>query len=277
MTPEQLALLADNGLSDAARVLGMYMESFGPEEREYRAEELVRLLHGYPSAQTMWRHVRQLEVAGYVECTQEQGGKGHGKWYRWIPLKNRTGKTETDAIPGEILRGNGLNPGEFSGVKPPSPSPTTTPPPPTAREDDLDLVRLRKLLAPHDDVLDRFARSAPHRTSWPTDVWATYRPPSGEPGDGGGTEWAAVFAGKDEEVAVRSLVNAMRDYAGKGQVFDGQHFRRYVRSALREIERAAAADLLAATGGGARASPRAEKPPADAQAYHRKPYRGLNG
>lgn len=126
-------------------------------------------------------------------------------------------------------------------------------------------------------MLEHFRVSAAHPATWPRDVWSQYRPPDGSPNDAGGPEWVAVFARHDEETAVRVLVSAFTDYGELHEPFAARRFRGFVRSALREIERAAAADLAAASGTPpARASPRAERPPADSQVYNRKPYRGLN-
>lgn len=268
------ALIANNGLSDGARVLAIHLHARGPEPQEYKAEDLSALLHNYPNAQTVWRHIRQLEVAGFVECVKAVPGPGHGKTLRPLPLKKVTG---SESNPVNISGVSASTHENNQGLAGASSSSTDTTPPPTAREDvdDLHLEKLRRLLAPHDDVLDRFGESAKHAPTWARDIWCCYRPPTGASGDGGGTEWAAVFAGEDQETAVRVLVNALRDYAEKNERYSGFLFRKFVRTALKEVRDAATA-MLAGTGtDGGRRIPKRDQP-ADTQTYSPTPYRGLN-
>jgi len=84
MNAAQRALLTDNSLSDAARILGLHIESLGAGDHELPFESLRPLLNGYPNRQTVGRHLDQLVAAGkYIERVSA-GGRNHSPVYRWI-------------------------------------------------------------------------------------------------------------------------------------------------------------------------------------------------
>lgn len=83
MRDDQVKLLTDNRVSDAGRVLGLYISNLVPGEwHELRYEVLATLLQGFPSNDTIARHLRQLELAGYVE--RKKGGRGRSPSFLWI-------------------------------------------------------------------------------------------------------------------------------------------------------------------------------------------------
>lgn len=120
MTPEQIALLSDARLSDAARVLGLYVSSLPEGPHELSHDQLAALIHGTPNADTVGRHMRQLAVHGYVERTSP-GGKGSPR-YQWSARENsREDKPmpakihgETPVVVGEEVDTNPLNPPSLS-------------------------------------------------------------------------------------------------------------------------------------------------------------------
>jgi hypothetical protein len=95
MTAEVLAVLADPGLTDLARVLAFYIASKGQGWHEIPASEFSQVGHGYPSADTIRTHLKQLERAGYIE--RRAGGKGHADSFHITPTdevwRNRLART----------------------------------------------------------------------------------------------------------------------------------------------------------------------------------------
>lgn len=275
MTARQLARLfsPDLNLSPEARALIAHVASLGESEIPYT--RLGRLLQIHDDRK-LRRAVAEAEDSGWI-TVERQTGRGHSPRFSFTPAEN-VGVTDSPTKNADV---NPVTPAENVGVKPlarAAPPPPPPPPPPSERaragepsvpEGDLHLARLRRMLGPHAAVLDHFRRSAAHPASWPRDLWAFYRPPSGDPSDAGGSEWAALFGGHDLATAVRALVGALADYASAGKVYEPKPFRGYVRTSLREV-------VQGTTGGPARTRGRKELPP-DAQEYHPKPYLGLNG
>lgn len=68
-------ILRDNGLSDTAARLALVIARKGEGWHEISPAEFARGVSGYPSAEKVARHLKQLEVAGYVE--RKAGGRGH--------------------------------------------------------------------------------------------------------------------------------------------------------------------------------------------------------
>lgn len=95
-------MLLDNSLSDTARVLGVWIASWGEELREVSPDEFARIAHGWPSPDTIARHIRQLRVAGYIE--QKAGGRGHSDRFRFRLSTAIQGvsKDRTESEPGSI-------------------------------------------------------------------------------------------------------------------------------------------------------------------------------
>lgn len=90
VAPQVLRALAeDSRLSDRARVLWVYLAGRGAaaESQEVPHKAFRRVLHGAPQADTVGRHLAQLELYGWVERTP--GGRGHSDSYQVIaPGKN---------------------------------------------------------------------------------------------------------------------------------------------------------------------------------------------
>jgi hypothetical protein len=107
-----------------------------------------------------------------------------------------------------------------------------------APTDDLPLARLRSLLSPYDEPLDRLRRST-ETTSWAADIVGWYRPPSEK--DGGGTQYGFVFKDLEPAEAIQALSTAIGDYASSGEPWSRQHFRGFARNAAREARKAKAA------------------------------------
>lgn len=82
MTKQQMRLLNDSALSDAARILGFYLSTLPAGPQVMKHKELAVLLHNTPNAATVGRHLRQLEVHGYATVSSE-GGKG-SPVYEWV-------------------------------------------------------------------------------------------------------------------------------------------------------------------------------------------------
>lgn len=263
MTPEQVALLTDSRLSDEARLIGLLIASRAGEWAPFHRDDFRRLLHGPASKDRVGRAIGELLLHKYVE--RKDGGQGPDS-FRFTVQAAATSAEITVQGAETLAPVTVQAAATLSGASSPV---TETPPPPTAgaRVDDIHLEKLRRLLGSHAEVLDRFAASAKHAPTWARDIWSVYRPPSGESGDGGGTEWAAMFAGEDEETAVRVLVLALTDYAEKGDRYSGMHFRRYVATAKREVRKVDTAKLEATGSDDAKPWPRREKPPQDAGNY----------
>lgn len=89
MKAEALAILRDNSLTDGARIVGLYLIEAAKlgEWIEVSHTDLSRVLHGYPSTDTIRRYVRQLAMAGYLEV--KDGGRGHPQSYRVKPLMDK--------------------------------------------------------------------------------------------------------------------------------------------------------------------------------------------
>lgn len=112
MRPDQLALLQDARLSDSARVLGLHVSTW-ELGRAHRVgnQELAGLLHGIPNEDTVGRHLRQLEVLGYVARTR--GGNGTPGTLRWTE-NGSTGNNH----PRKITDDSNSHPRNFEGDTP---------------------------------------------------------------------------------------------------------------------------------------------------------------
>lgn len=235
MTPEQLALLQDARLSCDARICGLRIAGDAEEWAEVDRNEFRRLLGG-AGKNRVAAALGELELWGYAQ--RRPGGRGHSDRYRFsVPdiedAKDSVHETRT------------LNPDsvhETRTLKRTSSSTTSSTPSAGVREavensgDDVSFARLRELLSPYDEPLSRLRRTT-GTTAWAADVWGWYRPPSDEPGDGGGMEWGA-FVELDRDEALRALSTAISDYASEGKEWSRRYFRGFVRKAASEARRA---------------------------------------
>lgn len=110
-----LELLCDQSLTDTARIIGLRIAALGGEWHEIAADDFARMVAGYPKQETIARHVRQLEVAGYIE--RKPGGRGHSDRFKWAdrPCKNMESKKDS---PEENTGSKDLDLTNFSGLKP---------------------------------------------------------------------------------------------------------------------------------------------------------------
>lgn len=100
MTQQQLRLLNDSRLSDAARILGFYLSTLPEGPQEMKHDSLAVLLHGTPNADTVGRHLRQLVVHGYANKASG-GGRGSPR-YEWREVSTRENSRADDALPAKI-------------------------------------------------------------------------------------------------------------------------------------------------------------------------------
>lgn len=119
MTEQQLQLLNDARLSDAARILGLYLSTLPAGPQELPHDRLAALLHGCPNADTVGRHLRQLDVFGYAQKVSN-GGKGSPR-YEWLEVSARENSRAEASLPAKI---HGQKPTVVEGeeeVIPPNP------------------------------------------------------------------------------------------------------------------------------------------------------------
>lgn len=92
-------LLADNRLSEAARILGVWILSQPSDAGgwvEVRFEDVRGLLYGFPSDETIGKHLRMLRGAKWAE--RRPGGRGHADRYRIIaPTRGRANDLGADS------------------------------------------------------------------------------------------------------------------------------------------------------------------------------------
>lgn len=99
MTETQLALLADNSLSDTARMIGLWVslrESGDDRWVELTFDDVRVFLHDYPPDSAIRRHLSMLTGSGWLE--RKPGGRGHGDRFRLQPrstLSDRLGRSLT--------------------------------------------------------------------------------------------------------------------------------------------------------------------------------------
>lgn len=113
MTQDQLALLADARISSDARLLVMLVMLMGEGWHEVEHATFRALLTGGPSNETVRRHLRAAEAAGWIE--RKAGGRGHATSYRFLPRGERSWQFRDAlvcALPDKALRGVALS--EFS-------------------------------------------------------------------------------------------------------------------------------------------------------------------
>lgn len=75
-------LLCDQSLTDAARIIGLRMAALEDDWHELAPDDFAKMVSGYPRADAVRRHLRQLEMAGYIE--RKIGGRGHSDSFRFI-------------------------------------------------------------------------------------------------------------------------------------------------------------------------------------------------
>jgi hypothetical protein len=78
---ELLAVVSDQGLTDAARVIAVRLFDMGDDWHELSPDDFSRMVAGYPQRDTVRKHLRQLEMAGYVD--RRAGGRGHSDSFRF--------------------------------------------------------------------------------------------------------------------------------------------------------------------------------------------------
>lgn len=91
-------LLADNRLSEGARILGFWiMNQEGDEDGwvELRFDAIRGLLYGFPSDDVIRKHLRMLRGSGWAE--RRPGGQGRGDRYRII--------APSESVPNQIDSG----------------------------------------------------------------------------------------------------------------------------------------------------------------------------
>lgn len=111
MRPDQFALLTDNGLTEEARILGLYLSEVAREEAQgILLDELAVHLHGCPNPDTVGRHLRMLRLSKYVE--KSPGGRGHPDKYLWIAREN----SRTKDIARDLARAKSAYPSNIHGL-----------------------------------------------------------------------------------------------------------------------------------------------------------------
>lgn len=112
VSERELLLLQDQGLSDAARVIGLRIAALGEGFHEIVATEFSKMVYGYPNRETIARHLRQLELAGYVE--RRPGGRGHADAFSFRSVVSPPSKN-IDPVKNEGL--NDLGPRKTDVLK----------------------------------------------------------------------------------------------------------------------------------------------------------------
>lgn len=108
-------MMADNSLSDAARVIGFALAAMGDAWHEVPRDEFAKIAHGFPSGETIAKHLRQLELREYIE--RKAGGRGHPDNFRFVfrSVENPVPKTETETLDGSDSSGKNTAPKDSSG------------------------------------------------------------------------------------------------------------------------------------------------------------------
>lgn len=255
MTPEQVALLNDASLSDAARVLGLYISTLPEGDHELSHDTLSALLHGTPNPDTVGRHLRQLRVHGYIERTSK-GGSGSPR-YKWSARENSRAE---EAVPAKI---HGQEPTVVAGAV--GDTPFNSPEP-------IDVRALRaieqagdKLSGCRGSLVDYLTARVPQPNqysyvqavvSWIDNPLATFRRPDGMPVPT--DERAKLLA-----VALNEMA-ATDEATRKHRAGDPANLRNKLGIVIRDRYREASP----ATGtDGGRSYPRRGKKPIDQQDY----------
>lgn len=134
MSVDRLALLADARLPGDTRIIGLYILELGEGWHEVSHEQLRAVLAGGQSDETVRRHLRRLESAGWIEARKNTGRR---------PPKYRI--REAHETPGGRLREAlaGSLPHTCEGERDVSPTHTR------GRENNPTPVRGKESLAPH--------------------------------------------------------------------------------------------------------------------------------
>lgn len=103
--PGLLAVVADQGLTDAARVIAVRLYALGDEWHELAPDDFSRMIAGYPRQDTVRKHIRQLEVAGYMD--RKPGGRGHSDQFRFVFRVGEESQSKKDRV-GESSEPKGL-------------------------------------------------------------------------------------------------------------------------------------------------------------------------
>lgn len=228
------AILADNRLSEEARIIGLWISTAEADDEgwvEVRFDQLRGILYGFPSDDTIRKHMRMLRGSGWAE--RNAGGKGRGDLYRIIDPHRSGSKDRPASNPGltedrpateQSLRGD--RPDSEQSLRGPisHQSSSISHPSAPARAPEADRDGLRAYLDAHADVVDRFDRSAEHPTTWASAVLGSYGP--------SGTQ-LRHFEGIDEGDRAETLAAALDDYAGGERPFATKLFRGYLRDEIR--------------------------------------------
>jgi hypothetical protein len=144
-----LTVVGDQGLTDAARVIAVRLYAMGDDWHELGFDDFSRMISGYPQRDTIRKHIRQLEMAGYVE--RKPGGQGHSDRFRF---KNRVGK-ESHPISDRV--GEKSHPIEIESENNPTLSPRSSSKEEGAVKPPISPLPLssaaEKALDQHDDLL----------------------------------------------------------------------------------------------------------------------------
>lgn len=104
--PEDLmAVVADQGLTDAARVIAVRLYAMGEHWSELSPDDFSRMIAGYPQRDTVRKHLRQLEMAGYIE--RKAGGKGRSDLFRFAYSVGAESHSNADRV-GESSEPNAI-------------------------------------------------------------------------------------------------------------------------------------------------------------------------
>jgi hypothetical protein len=126
---ELLAVVSDQGLTDAARVIAVRLYAMGDDWHELSPDDFSRMVAGYPQRDTVRKHLRQLEMAGYVE--RQAGGKGHSDRFRFgfsvgaesQPKNDRVGQESDSKVlasePNPTLTPRSSSKEEIAALEPP--------------------------------------------------------------------------------------------------------------------------------------------------------------
>lgn len=79
--PSEFDLLCDQSLSDAARVIGLRICAMGDDWHELAPDDFAKMCAGYPKHETIAKHLRALEISGYI--VRKSGGRGHSDSFRF--------------------------------------------------------------------------------------------------------------------------------------------------------------------------------------------------
>lgn len=77
-----MQMLCDQRLSDGARVIGLRIAALGDDLHELAPDDFSRMVAGFPKQETIAKHLRQLEILGYIE--RKPGGRAHSDRFRFL-------------------------------------------------------------------------------------------------------------------------------------------------------------------------------------------------